>query len=387
MFANFKKIGLLGFLLLGSSSVSFAENHHLAISSLDSPTPVTTNNKQLIVYELHIVNNGNQTQHIGLLEIKDNQNQLLKSYAGETLAQNSFVYKAEQRIKENAIDLEAHMGAFIYVFIELNKDSPLPTQLTNTIWTTQVNEDKSEAKAKSLSYTLSVKTETPIALGPPLKGDNWVAVGSIASDSYHRRAILPLEGNFYLAQRFAIDWEQIYPNGHESKGNMHKNSNWRAYGHDVLAVADGTVVNMRDAIEKDNTPPGFPNTSPNILDVPGNFLIINIKKQGRDYFVFYGHLQPHSIKVQIGDTVSKGQVIGTLGNTGNSAAPHLHMHVSETNDPLKTNGLPFVFENIKFTGVAEEINNDYGIFLPKYGTKPQTYENILPRANTIVNFD
>ena len=36
---------------------------------------------------------------------------------------------------------------------------------------------------------------------------------------------------------------------------------------------------------------------------------------------------PGSITVSIGDTVSEGQVIGLVGNSGNSDLPHLHFQV------------------------------------------------------------
>jgi len=36
-----------------------------------------------------------------------------------------------------------------------------------------------------------------------------------------------------------------------------------------------------------------------------------------------------SVTVKTGDTVKKGQVIGYLGNTGNSTGRHLHVDVSK----------------------------------------------------------
>jgi len=61
-------------------------------------------------------------------------------------------------------------------------------------------------------------------------------------------------------------------------------------------------------------------------------------------------MQPGSLRVTQGDRVTRGQVIGLLGNFGNTDAPHLHFHVMDGPSPLRANGLPYTFAS--FVGTA-----------------------------------
>ena len=57
----------------------------------------------------------------------------------------------------------------------------------------------------------------------------------------------------------------------------------------------------------------------------GKSIIVEQEFNGRKYWFFYGHLA--EIDVSEGDQVRPGQVIGKIGNTGLSEAPHLHIEI------------------------------------------------------------
>ncbi len=61
----------------------------------------------------------------------------------------------------------------------------------------------------------------------------------------------------------------------------------------------------------------------------GNYLKI---RHGKYYETFYGHLQ--SSIVQKGEKVSMNQIVGHVGNTGKSSAPHLHFEVRHKGTPI-----------------------------------------------------
>ncbi|MDR0905160.1 MAG: peptidoglycan DD-metalloendopeptidase family protein [Oscillospiraceae bacterium] len=59
----------------------------------------------------------------------------------------------------------------------------------------------------------------------------------------------------------------------------------------------------------------------------GNYVVIS---HGAGMTTLYGHMS--KLKVKVGDTVSKGTVIGAAGSTGNSTATHLHFEVAINGD-------------------------------------------------------
>ena len=78
----------------------------------------------------------------------------------------------------------------------------------------------------------------------------------------------------------------------------------------------------------------------------GNFITIEVAP---NEFLFICHLKPNSITVKIGDLVSQGQVIGQVGNSGNTSEPHIHIHLQDRNDVIGE-GIPLYFYNYIVNG-------------------------------------
>jgi murein DD-endopeptidase MepM/ murein hydrolase activator NlpD len=66
------------------------------------------------------------------------------------------------------------------------------------------------------------------------------------------------------------------------------------------------------------------------LDVYGNFLVIAHEDGPKGERSLYGHMS--EILVKVGDAVSKGDIIGYTGETGQSLKPHIHNEVGYWKD-------------------------------------------------------
>ena len=97
-------------------------------------------------------------------------------------------------------------------------------------------------------------------------------------------------------------------------------------------------------------------------------------------FAFYAHMQPGSLRVKVGDKVTRGQVLGLLGNTGNSSEPHLHFQICSANSELGSEGLPYAFSSFEVQGKAGEDK----LFMFPGG--PVKHEMEIPTEDEIVRF-
>lgn len=89
----------------------------------------------------------------------------------------------------------------------------------------------------------------------------------------------------------------------------------------VVAHSDGDVVAVVSNINY--------NTSQSGKKIYGNYVKI---RHDNGMYTLYAHMKYGSVTVKIGDRVSKGQVLGYMGNTGYAFGAHLHFEVRNEND-------------------------------------------------------
>lgn len=130
-------------------------------------------------------------------------------------------------------------------------------------------------------------------------------------------------GNYTHKGDWAHAWDFIVldSDGKQFKSEGHLLTDYYCYGKNVIAPADGEVVEVDDGVG--DNPVGEININKNW----GNTVII---KHAAGLYSKLSHLRKGSIPVKVGDKVKFGTKVGEVGNSGRSAYPHLHFQIQPT---------------------------------------------------------
>ena len=358
-----------------------------------APNPVLgADDKVHLAYELLLVNPTRLAVRVERIEALGGEGATLADLGGEGLA-------AMMKIAGGGgTTLGPGGSAYIFLDVALAKDRPLPAQLTHRLTATRMTRDDKgvdtpltadlgvPADASFIGAPTAVGEAPAVVIAPPLRGDGWLAVnGCCDALTSHRGAVLAINGAPYVPERFAIDFARLDDEGRLFTGPVDELPSYAYFGTPVHTVADGTVVNLDDGLPEQVPGAGPAHMTP--AEAGGNFVVVDI---GRGHFAFFAHLQPGSLTVKLGDRVKTGDVIGLLGNSGNTTAPHLHFHMMDGPSPLVANGLPYTFTAFASRGTADnaslEATFDKGERAVIDKKLAGGHEGQLPLNNQVVDF-
>ncbi len=314
-----------------------------------APTPFGGSDGQThLAYELIITAlSGAGGARLERVEVSgDSDPQPLVSYAGNDLDQRVMRPEADPKVRYGRL-VQSGTTALIHVWITLAKNQAVPRTLRHSFGIAA--EDGSTVPAGEAR--VDVLALTPVVLGPPFRAGAWLAHnGPGQHRSPHWGSALMSERSARIPQRYAIDFIGVDENGSAVRGDLRKSTNqdWIGFGQQVLAAADGVVYAARDGFP-DNQPlvePPRP-SSPSATDAYGNYVIIKVDDRT---FIHYVHLRRNSVAVTTGQALRRGQVLGRLGNSGNTNGAHLHFNVTDGPAPEAAQGLPFVFDTFESLG-------------------------------------
>jgi hypothetical protein len=199
-----------------------------------------------------------------------------------------------------------------------------------------------------LSRGLVPTPEPVVRLAPPFEG-SWIVLqgGQSPMQSHHLSA---------YNQHWALDLLPLDRGGRLFVDGEEGNSRVLAWEHPLFAPVAGRIAFTRDTMD-DSEGPNFVSERD---DAVGNSIVI---ETADGHFVLFAHLRRGTIEVEEGQSVSVGDPLALVGNSGNTTLPHLHLQVQthvDLWDPANRS-VPFAFgtrgrvpsRNDRISGLAQ----------------------------------
>lgn len=336
--------------LVGDASPRVADADGAVLSPVgflivDEPVPVLgTDRRNHLAYELLLTNQSSLDVTVVSIQAVSNGRPIGAAVSGDDVP-------AVLRINGgvDGATIPAGGSATFFADVTYPQDARRPRRLLHRIELVGSPADD-PATRQTFSFTgvpTKVSNRVAVEVEPPLRGDGWVVGnGCCSPPNAHRGATLSIDGTVYVPERFAIDFVQIDRQNRLFTGPGDRNESYPYFGDEIYSATAGTVVRVQDGLPEQT--PGTLPEGQTVQTAGGNYVVVDM---GRGRYAFYAHMQPGSLRVKRGDRVKPGDVLGLLGNTGNTDAAHLHFHVMDSPSPLQANGLPFTFR--RMTGLGQ----------------------------------
>lgn len=306
-----------------------------------------------LAYELHISNFYGDTGPLkaqGLEVFADHADTPLLRLSAEQLA--SWVKPAPE--EHAPVSIASGKRAVFFVWITLPAGAAVPHTLRHRM----MFETDKKTSVLLDGAPVEVSSAKAMVLGAPLRGGRWLAhEGPGAAQSHHWGSLVAVNGQLTIPQRYALDLVGVDARGRVMSDKITdirqgRHVDWFGYGAEVIAVADGVVVSTRNDQQEHN--PLEPQPEPVALTTDGLFGNYVVLKIAPGVFAGYAHLQRGSVAVKPGDHIRQGQLLGRLGQSGNSAAPHLHFQLANAATFEGSEGVPYVFDHFNLLGPETE---------------------------------
>jgi len=174
---------------------------------------------------------------------------------------------------------------------------------------------------------------------------------------------IPSHGTDQLGQRYAFDFVQV--NWARKDKSFADSTMFRyltvgvplekcyGYGREIYAPLGGRIIQAEDGVPERarlhlvrdlllvlKSALTYNPHKTSLKTLLGNNVIMQCDD---NVFAMFAHFKTGSVRVKVGEQVERGALLGEVGHSGNSTAPHLHFQLMDSGDLLVAKGLPCVF--------------------------------------------
>lgn len=359
-------------MLSGASLLGIAAALMPTADVIAPPSPfVGTDKQRHLVYEIQVHNDTRKRIRLDRLEVAGRAGgRPLATYRGAAIAG---LLSPIDRTDRHVRSLGRGRKGVLFLDVTLPRARRVPAALVHRLRFTLASRPRRTVTVTGART--AVDRRAPLRLAPPLQGDRLLAV------DLHTRGLMPAGGRLYFSQRYALDIVRLNAAGDNTYvGDRGLNESYLIYGAQVTAAGPGRVIATRNDIP-DNTPVGTLPQPVTLDNVAGNYVVQSLP--GRRY-ALYAHFQPGTVRVAPGDRVQAGQVLGLVGNSGNSDEAHLHFHLANRPAFFAANGRPYVFGAFRLQGHLRNLESDSPTLAPP--AAPRNRSAQLPLHGDIVAF-
>lgn len=372
--------GLAGWLLCWSAGAAEPPRESFDLRVPFAPAAYALDGRTALVYELQLSNYAAEALNpVGIDVVDADRATVLVRYSGPELAQRL----DRSGVQRDAVALKAIDGGRhgrVFVELMLPPGSAVPRHLSHRVEYATMTPS---AQTHTVTGARIAVEAAPVAvLGAPLRGGPWVAIYDAGWERGHRRVVYAVDGKARTPGRHAVDWVRLDTQGRKQAADGDRAAEAYSYGEDVLAVADGVIVKVRDDVPERQVL--SERARHDLASGSGNVVALDI---GGGRYAYYGHLRSGSVRVKIGQRVRKGDVLASVGFSGSASNPQLHFHLGDAPDALAAEGLPFVLERFDALGRYDDIATlGRQAWQPLADTAARARQREMPAGNSVVHF-
>src|ERR671917_2974050 len=177
---------------------------------LEAPIPFAgSDGRTHLVYELEATNFTSGKVTIGKIEVLDADTDDVVA----TLDAKEVAARLQPAgLREPVDTLAPSMTALVFLHVSFDEANQVPDQLVHRVSLRAAAAPPGQQKITETVGQTKVDRRDVVVVGPPLRGSNFLAADSCCDATRHTRAALPINGEVWLSQRYAVDYEQLDAN-------------------------------------------------------------------------------------------------------------------------------------------------------------------------------